>query len=423
MEKNPFVWLSGADPDILRQCTKLPKTERRKFAGFGTTVLIPATLGLFSMGYALSTFTSNPQIYIAGGVLWFFIVLAIDRFLVSTLYKSSVQPKRNFWIALSFRLLFAVFVGIAVSHPLVLFLFEKSIQKQINETERTRIDNRLKEIEALKENAQQGKAATDLEARIKTRDCLDKVLQAEQSGALKGAVTLNDGTLCGYSSGKPECGKRCENIKVQLKTINDEIANLQKSVGSDVDAVSKTTEKDIDKLKEETSRDYPARISALAAISEKEPQIWWTESFLMLFFIFIDALLILLKGTTSMGEYEEIRDSLLFEAQVTEKAKREAVDAYATTVYKATVQAERTYDARKNEIMSLINVTNSFVKEQEKQREVFEQQMKAIAHNIKTVKDEEARRTYMARLSDLRNTFNEAWSKALTRFREYLRGL
>lgn len=423
MEKNPFVWLSGADPDILKQCTKLPKTERRKFAGFGTTVLIPATLGLFSMGYALSTFTSDPKIYITGGVLWFFIVLAIDRFLVSTLYKSSVQPKRNFWIALFFRLIFAVFVGIAVSHPLVLFLFDKSIETQIAETERARIDNRLKEIEALKENAQLGEAATLLKEKTKTRDCLDKVLQAERTGALKGEVRLNDGTLCGYSSGDAGCFDDCDSVKEQLKIINAEIAKLEKSVSSDVDAVGKTTEKDIDKIKGEISRDYPARVRALAVISRDEPHIWWVESFLMLFFVFIDALLILLKGTTSMGEYEEIRDSLLFEVQVTEKAKREAVEAYASTVYRATVEAERTYDARKNEIITLIKVTNNFIKEQENQRDIFEQQMKAIARNIKTVKDADARRTYTVRLADLRNTFNESWSKALTRFQEYLRSL
>src|SRR5690242_9378705 len=116
MEKNPFVWLSGADPEILKQCTKLPRTERRKFAGFGTLVLIPATLGLFSMGYAISTFSSDPysinphasdpRIYITGAVVWFLIVLAIDRFLVSTLYKSALKTNRDFWIALSSRFLF-----------------------------------------------------------------------------------------------------------------------------------------------------------------------------------------------------------------------------------------------------------------------------------------------------------------------------
>jgi hypothetical protein len=42
---------------------------------------------------------------------------------------------------------------------------------------------------------------------------------------------------------------------------------------------------------------------------------------------------------------------------------------------------------------------------------------------VQAVKDEETRKIYFARLADVRNAFNAAWGKAMTRFQEYLRSL
>jgi len=110
-----FVWLAGADPQILAKCIRLPKSERIKFAGLGTLVLIPAILAFFSGAYALSTLSNNPSIFVAGGLVWFFIVLSFDRFLVSTTHKSSLKTAKNYR-GLVCRYFLAIVVGIAISH-------------------------------------------------------------------------------------------------------------------------------------------------------------------------------------------------------------------------------------------------------------------------------------------------------------------
>ena len=418
--KNIFVWLSGPDPKVLSQCTHL--TESKKFAGFGTTVLIPATLGLFSMGYAVSTFSADPRIYITGAILWFLIVLAIDRFLVSTLYRSSLKSNRDFWIAFVFRILFAGVVGLAVSHPLVLFLFDGSIHTKIEDLKRSAVEARVASILERKENVQKGETATALKEKVRSRKCLEALMTAEQSGT-ETEVKDENGQTCGYSSGLAYCGPRCENIKDRIQILDGEIKVLNAQVQDQMTTIGNTTQHDIEDIKAKFPEDYPARVRALAAIEKEEPHIFTVKVFLLGFFVFLDTLLVLLKGTTSIGEYEQVRDTLLFEVEATETAKREAISAYAATVYKSTAQAERNYDAKKDEIMTLIRVTNSFIKDQEREREIFDQQLKHIAHNVKTVKDEDTRNIYLARLSDLRNTFNSAWGKALTRFQDYLKGL
>ena len=418
--KNIFVWLSGPDPKVLSQCTHL--TESRKFAGFGTTVLIPATLGLFSMGYAVSTFSADPRIYITGAILWFLIVLAIDRFLVSTLYRSSLKSNRDFWIAFLFRILFAGVVGIAVSHPLVLFLFNGSIHTKIEDMKRSAVEARVANILERKENVHKGETARALKEKVRSRKCLEALMTAEQSGT-ETEVKDENGQTCGYSSGLAYCGPRCENIKDRIQILDGEIKVLNAQVQDRMTTIGNTTQNDIEDIKAKFPEDYPARVRALAAIEKEEPHIFTVKVFLLGFFVFLDTLLILLKGTTPIGEYEQVRDTLLFEVEATETAKREAISAYAATVYKSTAEAERNYDAKKDEIMTLIRVTNSFIKDQEREREIFDEQLKHIAHNVKTVKDEDTRNIYLARLSDLRNTFNSAWGKALTRFQDYLKGL
>lgn len=420
-----LIWLSGADTQILSKCSRMPHSERRKFAGYGTTVLIPATLGLFSMGYAVSTFTKSSSVYITAGVLWFFIVLAIDRFLVSTLYKSSVNSNRGFWLAFTFRLLFAGFVGVAVSHPMVLFLFEGGIKQKLADVRRSETDVRLQRIEQLKHDAQQGPDAEELKKKTEYRSCLERVLEAEQAGS-NGEVHDKDGRSCGYSSGEVGCGPRCQNVKERLKILDKEIAALDSTIQQQVADVGKATHDDVADVQRQydvESADYLRRIRGLAALERDEPHVWFARTFLMAFFVFIDTLLILLKATTPMGEYERIRDSLLYESKVTEEARMAVTGAWAQTGFRGVAEAEQNSEAKKNEILTIVKVTNKFFGEWEQERDRFDHQINAMADNIQKVRDDEAKKIYSARLGDMRDAFNIAWGKAMQRFQEYLRTL
>ncbi len=149
--------------------------------------------------------------------------------------------------------------------------------------------------------------------------------------------------------------------------------------------------------------------------------MWLVKVFLLAFFVFLDTLLILLKAATPPGEYEEIRDSLLFGARVTERVRRDVISAWAVSGFRAVAQAERSCDAKKEEILTFVRVTNQFIRELENERSAFDAQMSAIALNIDSVRDEETRKIYIDRLTDVRDAFNAAWGKAMSRFQEYLR--
>jgi len=135
-----FIWCAGSDRNILSKCES---SDRIKHIGFGTLVLIPALLGFISMSYALSTIQQinpYPLAYISGGITWGLIVFAFDRFIVSTHKKSSKDIHEFTRISFYARLIFAIFVGIAISHPFVLLWFDRSIQERMIE------DNNNKQI-------------------------------------------------------------------------------------------------------------------------------------------------------------------------------------------------------------------------------------------------------------------------------------
>src|SRR5690349_8312575 len=96
-------------------------------SGLGALVIIPGLLGLFSMSYAVSTVTPSPLIYLGAGIVWFFIVVAIDRYLVLTMQKSAGKGGLTRSVAILSRYVFAVLIGLAVSHPLAMLWFDGSI--------------------------------------------------------------------------------------------------------------------------------------------------------------------------------------------------------------------------------------------------------------------------------------------------------
>lgn len=128
--KRIFFWLSGAGTETLEQC---PAWEQRKYVAFGATVLVPCVFAFVACAYALSTLTDNARVIFPVAAVWAFIILTIDRALISGYrpYLSVFRKLSQF----SLRIVVAVLMGITIAHPLVLLLFRDTITSVI-ETER-----------------------------------------------------------------------------------------------------------------------------------------------------------------------------------------------------------------------------------------------------------------------------------------------
>ncbi|MFK5922843.1 MAG: DUF4407 domain-containing protein [Verrucomicrobiota bacterium] len=165
--KHLFFWLAGAGSQSLENC---PDWEQRKYVAFGATVLVPTVFAFIACAYALSTITDNWRIIIPVSMVWGFIILTIDRALLST-YRS-YQPLHRKFNQFMLRFVVAILMGLTISHPLTLLLFKDTISSVIEKeretditavrqdaaAEKTKIENK---VTALEENIAQHRSKWD----------------------------------------------------------------------------------------------------------------------------------------------------------------------------------------------------------------------------------------------------------------------
>lgn len=124
MLKRFFIMCSGADTDILENCTN---GEQNKFAGIGATVFFTALMATLAGSYALYTVFDNYYIAAIFGLVWGLLIFNLDRFIVSTLKKKDRFMDEV--IQASPRIILAVLIAIVISKPLELKIFEKEIDQ------------------------------------------------------------------------------------------------------------------------------------------------------------------------------------------------------------------------------------------------------------------------------------------------------
>src|SRR5712671_51246 len=129
-------WCGGAVEGALR----LYPTEWAKYEGIGGAVLTTGVFAFFSGFYAVyTTLASGPYSIVTSigvGVLWGLAIFNLDRYIVSSLRKPTAAELR-WWPRLYRTLLpvlprvgLAIVIGISLSKPLELRLFQSAIASQ-----------------------------------------------------------------------------------------------------------------------------------------------------------------------------------------------------------------------------------------------------------------------------------------------------
>ncbi|MDB4925790.1 DUF4407 domain-containing protein [Mucilaginibacter sp.] len=131
MEKvTRFFWFcSGAHIDTLK---KYP-IEHNKYVGIGATIFFTALFASLSGGYAMY-FVFNGDAFAVGfailfGLLWGTAIFNMDRYIVSSINKEGSTNQQI--LQASPRILLAIMIGIVISRPLELKIFDKEIRQKL----------------------------------------------------------------------------------------------------------------------------------------------------------------------------------------------------------------------------------------------------------------------------------------------------
>lgn len=169
-----LAWLGGADLKILAQA---PGHERTRFIQMAIVLLTTSGIGTLSMMFALHDGVGTPlAVAIIGGLVWGFIILNLDRFLVLSMGHTR-DWKRLLLMALP-RLALAAVISMVVATPLTLRIFASDIKNEMVQV------NANESKQVAKEQLQTGPAtqAASTLAKINT----DKQILA---GHLQGTVS------------------------------------------------------------------------------------------------------------------------------------------------------------------------------------------------------------------------------------------
>ena len=311
---------SGANIHILK---KTP-SEWNKYSGIGGIVLFTGVFAGISAGYATFTVFDDIHLSILAGVIWGLMIFNLDRYIVSSI-KKTTSWKNQLMMTLP-RLILAAFLGVIISKPLELKIFEKEINKQLNTIiQRNKADlQKQMNDRILQQSGPYSKEKEEIQKQIN----LYKVAYDSAVVELEKEVL---GKQTGLTSGKAGFGsnaKRKAEIRDQRKK---ELENYQKQMLPRLEYLDKQISKvytnlETEQKNSETAENkfngFAARLQALDELGAN-PIMATASIFIMGLFICLEVSPVLVKLISSSGPYDHLLDKTENEIRLYSKEKIE----------------------------------------------------------------------------------------------------
>ena len=364
MLKQFFILCSGADKDILENCSE---GEQTKFVGIGATVFFTAAMAFIASAYALFTVFDSPYPAIAFGLVWSLLIFNLDRFIVSTIRKR--DKKTNEFLQATPRIILAVIIAIVISKPLEIKIFEKEINTVL-----------LKEKNAMA-LANKKEVATFFKSDLDKNKTDIAALKAEIANKEKEVNTLYETyiTEAEGTSGTKKLGKGPvfkEKI-AKHDLAKKELDSLQKknlSKIADLDKAATTLKTDLDKKVSETQPIIDGFDGLMARINALNKLPWAPSFFIMLLFLAIETSPIIAKLLSPKGEYDFKLEDLETALKATieqDKYQRELLVKTSALmhdkVYQDIAQDKKLYDLQRQKATELLELqAANFVEKQKR---------------------------------------------------------
>ncbi len=314
------------------------------------------------------------------------------------------------------RLLFSIFVGVVVAHPLAMLYFDDTVEERLALDERRKLAEIGTSFEA-GEQALGGRIAV-LKGEVRERELERNEYQAQ-------LVDEIDGVVSGRTTGIPGRGASAEEKKLQLEVAQRELEAARARNVSEIEALQTQlgelrAESRQQKADFRQSRDYLARAEALAVLADESPHVKNVKWFLILFFVFVDTLPLLFKGFTVRGPYD---DQLRLAESKSERTVQAEHDSVERVLYPYMVMA------RENKFVSAQNYKGvrdyaqryrDFLDEMARHQDEFLDEWQRQQRVLAEIDDEQLRHTQIGYMETLRESSVDVVSRAVERFRESL---
>ena len=396
---NEFLWsCAGVNKAVLRQCP----SDYAKYAGIGGTILFTALMACFSGGYALSYVFGEWWIGLIFGIFWGLLIFNLDRFIVNTMYSDGKVTIS--WQEIKSglpRIIMAIFLGIVISYPLELKIFDDEIQVKIEDMksarlreyisiDQQRVDSLEQVLSHLREtpvsiydvditggNAQLNnlmERQKELKANIDQENSLIANLEREISILeKKNEEGKNEGLISKKKASKRACQSKrngyqteLKNVQAEMTVISPQVQELIRKKTEERETYSKSLQNDIDKLKEKIKNadeeykkildknfnGFQAQMLAFSEMKDKKGENELVSStqiaswLIMLLFIIIEKAPTFFKMMMEDGPYDDLLRAQDYRAKaLADKRISDINDAVNTCVRISTMKNEKRLEA------------------------------------------------------------------------------
>ncbi|WP_439487636.1 DUF4407 domain-containing protein [Algoriphagus sp.] len=298
-----FFWFcSGANFSLLKRSP----TESNKYIGIGATVFFTGVLAALAAGYALFTVFESIWPAIFFGLLWGLMIFNLDRFIVS-----SMRKKENAWgewkLAVP-RLVLAVLLALVISKPLELKMFEREINRKIDEKKTEFIsESKLNLAKGFPEIQELESKIDTLKAEVASFEMFRDQLQEEYDAERFGEKTSRTSGIVGL-------GTNAKKKEQQLDAAQATLDGLRLRNQVRIDTLEAQIRSFVALRQAEFEKQQPgiegfdglaARMEALDTLTKESSAMAMANVFIMLLFIAIETAPIFVKLISPRGPYDE----------------------------------------------------------------------------------------------------------------------
>lgn len=288
-------WLATAEEALIKDCI----IDRNRYAIIGASVLGTWVFATLAWAYFFSTVTGTiPAVLM--GILMGLIILGIDRALIKSIRKTN----RNQILALIFRGLLAVMIGLFMAQPALLFLFEKEVRVQAsldNEARKQQKRAEQEKVYAPRKIAllnQQKRLQNELDIRYTAMNQarIDFIAETDGTGGSKkiGLKDIAQAKQREYERLLGEYNDRTQQNNPSITVINEELKMIEEQINKEQAAFNTLL-----------NEGFVTRIEALNHLVEKNTAVAFRYYLLVGILLLIELMPLLSKLMMPYGTYEE----------------------------------------------------------------------------------------------------------------------
>ncbi len=322
-----FFWFcSGANLSLLKRSP----TESNKYVGIGATVFFTGVLAALAAGYALYTVFLSVWPALFFGLLWGLMIFNLDRFIVSSMRKK--ESSWGEWKLAVPRLLLAVLLALVISKPLELRMFEREINRKLDEKKTAFIaESKANLAKGFPEIRELEIRVDSLKGEVRAAENYRDQVQREYDAERFGEKTSGTSGIVGL-------GTNAKKKEQQLDAAQASLDDLRKRNQTRVDSLESQMRAFIALRQAEFEKQQPgiegfdglaARMEALDVLTEESSAMAMANIFIMLLFVAIETAPIFVKLISPRGPYDELLELhedrvKLFKSEKWVKAKGES---------------------------------------------------------------------------------------------------